>query len=106
LDTPGDLRAAREALSAEYADAFSRLAQILFEEDPMGLNFEDNTDEYDAEAGTILPRLRHCTTVADIQALLYAEFLRWFGAETVAPPERYRRAAERVAEEMAHWRIP
>jgi hypothetical protein len=106
LGKPEDPRVAREALRAAYDDAFSRLAQILFEEDPIGINFEDNTDEYEPEAGTILPRLRHCTTVADIQGLLYPEFLRWFDGQTAGPPERYRRAAERISAEMAGWRIP
>jgi hypothetical protein len=106
LDTPEDLRVAREALRAAYDDAFARLAQILFEEDPIGINFEDNVDEYEPEAGTILPRLRHCETVADIQGLLYLEFVRWFGAETAGPPECYRRAAERIHAEMVRLRMP
>ena len=83
-----------------------RLAEILFEEDPIGINFGDNTDEYEPEAGTILPKLRDCETVEDIQALLYSEFVRWFDLPTAGPPERYRGAAERIGAEMGLWQLP
>jgi hypothetical protein len=101
-----DLRIARLALKGAHRDAFARLAQILFEEDPIGINFQDNTDEYEPEAGTILPHLRKCQTVADVQALLYTEFVRWFGVDTAGPPERYRRAAERLWAEMPPVSLP
>ncbi len=55
-----ETRAAREALRTSHRHAFMRLAQILFEEDPVGINFEDNTAEYEAEAGTILRKLSQC----------------------------------------------
>ena len=101
-----DLHAARRALTKAYSTAFGRLSQILFEEDPIGINFEDNTDEYDPEARTILPGLRHCRTIDEIQSLLYLAFVRWFDAEIAGPPARYRRAAERIWTEMAEWRHP
>ena len=106
MEKPEDLRIARDDLKAAYCDAFFRLAQILFEEDPIGINFEHNTDEYEPEAGTILPQLRQCHTVAEIQGLLYLEFVRWFDAGIAGPPERYRRAAERISAEMAQWSMP
>ncbi len=106
MERPESLRIARDVLKAAYRDAFSRLARILFEEDPIGINFEGNTDEYEPEAGTILPHLRHCQTVAEIQGLLHSEFVRWFDASIAGPPERYRRAAERIREEMARWSMP
>lgn len=49
LDKPEDLRIARQVLRAGYRDALTRLAQILLEEDPIGINFGDNDDEYDPE---------------------------------------------------------
>ena len=101
-----EARVAREVLKTAYRDAFMRLAQILFEEDPIGINFEDNTDEYDAEAGTILPKLRHCETVEQIQGLLHSEFVRWFDIDTAGPPDRYRSAAERIRAEMVLWTMP
>ena len=47
-------REARDVLRIAQGEAFMQLAQILFEEDPIGINFTDNTDEYEPEAGTIL----------------------------------------------------
>jgi hypothetical protein len=100
-----EFRVARDVLKEAYRDAFLRLAQILFEEDPIGINFEDNIDEYQAEAGTILPKLSACETVGEIQGLLYSEFVRWFEADA-GPPERYRTAAERIRAEMMLWQMP
>lgn len=45
-----------------------------------------------------------CQTVADVQGFLYSEFVRWFDADIAGPPERYRRAAERIFAEMTAWR--
>ena len=99
-------RAARRVLKTAYREAFMRLAEILFEEDPIGINFEDNTDEYEAEAGTILPKLRDCQTVEQIQRVLHSEFVRWFDVQIAGSPDRYRRAAERIWAEMALWAMP
>jgi hypothetical protein len=101
-----DRRRARANLRAAYKDAFARLAQILFEEDPIGISFEDNTDEYEAEAGTILPKLRSCATVDDITAAVHLEFVRWFDSDIAGPRENYRRTAERIWAEMPSWKLP
>jgi hypothetical protein len=53
-------------LKAEYGDLFDSMADILFRHDPIGLNFEDNLDEYDSEARTILPRLKDCHSAQDV----------------------------------------
>ena len=73
---------------------------MLFEEDPVGINFGDNTDEYDPEVRTILPRLVDCSSPDEIQTVVSEEFRRWFGP---APAERkaaYRRIAERISGEL------
>jgi hypothetical protein len=50
----------RKRLKQEYGELFDQTSAILFRHDPIGINFEDNTGEYDPEAGTILPRLAAC----------------------------------------------
>ena len=45
----------------------------------MGINFDTNTDEYEPEAGTILPRLKSCQSESDVSRVVYEEFERWFG---------------------------
>ena len=105
-ESVNEARVAREVLKTAYRDAFMRLAQILFEEDPIGINFEDNTDEYEPEAGTILPKLRDCETVEQVQFVIYTEFVRWFDVEIAGPPDRYRSAAERIRAEIVLWTKP
>ena len=52
--------------------------EILFRHDPIGINFEDNRDEYDPEVDTILPRLKEARDADDVQSIVYEEFVRWF----------------------------
>ena len=46
-------------LRAEYKTLFDSQAALLLRHNPIGINFDfdDNGDEYEPEAGTILPRL-------------------------------------------------
>ena len=71
--TPEDPRARRDALKREYGRLYSRVAAILFEEHPVGINLDDNTDEYEPEADTILPRLEVCRTAQDVRSVVHEE---------------------------------
>ncbi|MDX2206488.1 MAG: hypothetical protein SFU57_02485 [Gemmatimonadales bacterium] len=84
------IQADREALRREYGALYERLAALLFKDDPVGINFEDNADEYEPEVGSILPRLRTCASAADVQRVVHEEFCRWFDADTAGPFERYQ----------------
>jgi hypothetical protein len=86
----------RHKLKREYGDLFERVSKVLFEEDPVGLDFGDNADEYDTEASTILPRLRNCHSAADTRNVIYEEFCRWFDAPTAGSIDKYTRASERI----------
>src|SRR5262245_41494236 len=79
----------RVELKRAYGVAYARLSDILFSEDPIGINFEDNTDEYEVEADTILPRLRGVHSVEDVRAIVHQEFVKWFEAFIAGPPEKY-----------------
>jgi hypothetical protein len=46
------------------------ISRILFDMDPMGLNFESNDDEYDGEAIEIAPRLPSCRSEGDVREVL------------------------------------
>ena len=83
-------------LKAEYKELFSAVSEILFRHDPIGINFGGNTDEYDPEAGTILPRLRPEHSVEDVTAIVREEFRRWFGAECVRGEGQYAAIAEEI----------
>lgn len=90
----------RDALRTEFGPAYDTLRCLLFEEDPEGINFGDNTDEYDPEVRTIIPRLRDCYSVDDVQDVVSEEFRRWFGPAPVERRSAYRGVAERIVAEL------
>lgn len=75
------MQAARNALKKQYSGLYDRVSAILFRIDPMGINFEDNTDEYDPETDTILPRLKDCNSADDVRKVAIEEFERWFDSD-------------------------
>jgi hypothetical protein len=76
-------------LRAEYGTLFADITAILFRHDPIGLDFEDNIDEYDCEARTILPRLKTCHSAEDVLTVVHEEFERWFEPDIAGRRERY-----------------
>ncbi|MDR1890162.1 MAG: hypothetical protein LBQ81_12420 [Zoogloeaceae bacterium] len=90
------LKVRRALVRAQYGDLFERVAAILFEDDPIDINYESNTDEYEPEAETILPRLNLAMSVQDVEAVVHQEFCRWFGAEEAGEPQRYHAVAARI----------
>lgn len=79
----------RLQLRAEYGELFDRVAGLLFQHDPIGINFEFNTDEYESEAGTILPRLKICHSVSEVRKMVHEEFCHWFDPEIAGAESNY-----------------
>ena len=75
---------------------FEQISNILFKHDPIGINFEHNADEYDPEAGTIIPRLASCNSVDDVCIVVHEEFLRWFSPLDVGSAQRYQQIAKEI----------
>jgi hypothetical protein len=94
--TKEEIEAETKRLKAEYGSLFDSVAGILFGHDPVGINFEDNTDEYYPEARTILPRLQSCQSVEDVMTVVHQEFCRWFDSDTAGAREDYRQIAEGI----------
>jgi hypothetical protein len=88
----------REKLKKRYGLLFDTVAGLLFQNDPMGINFGDNTDEYESEAGTILTRLSGAKAIEDVQTIVYEEFCRWFGEVEAGPREAYREVSVKIWE--------
>jgi hypothetical protein len=86
----------RRQLRKEYGDLFDSITGILFRNDPIGINFGDNPDEYDPEARTILPRLKICRSSEDVPLVVHEEFVRWFSPHDAGPIERYKKIASEV----------
>jgi hypothetical protein len=57
---------------------FRKVAEILFKHDLMGIDYEVNTNEYEPEAGTIIPQLENCSNAIEVRKVIYEEFIRWF----------------------------
>jgi hypothetical protein len=99
--TREEILEAQRRLKAEYGQLFDSVAALLFQRDPVGINFDENTDEYEPETGTILPRLRTCRSADDVRRVVHEEFVRWFDASTAGSQERYAQIAEEI---WALWR--
>ena len=68
-----------------YGALFNEVAALLFRHDPVGINFDENTGEYESEVGTILPRLRTCNSADEVRRVVHEEFVRWFDSVTAGP---------------------
>jgi hypothetical protein len=79
----------RKAIKRQYGTLFVSVSEALFRADPIGINFDTNTDEYEPEAGTIIPRLRSAKSEEDVQSIVYEEFCRWFSPVSVGPRENF-----------------
>ena len=77
---------------------------LLFMRDPIGINFEENTDEYRSEAETITLRLRGAKDPNDVPGIVYEEFVHWFGKGIAGPEEQYRDIAADIWEIWSAWR--
>jgi hypothetical protein len=96
--TRDEILECRRRLKAEYGELFDAVAALLFHHDPIGIIFEGdtNTDEYEPEARTILPRLRGCHCADDVRSVVHSEFVRWFGEDTAGSQEHYKKAASEI----------
>jgi hypothetical protein len=86
----------RRRLRAQYGELFDSLAALLYRHDPIGINFECNPSEYESEVETILPKLRHCHSAADVLQVVHWEFICSFDFATAGPIERYAEIASEI----------
>ena len=89
----------RKRLQPDYERLFSELSAIIYRVDPVGLNVEENPDEYDPEARTLLPRLGECRSVEDVDRVVRDELARWFTPEIVARSP----TCDQLVEEIWSW---
>jgi hypothetical protein len=96
MRTKEQIVAENKRLKAEYGSLFDEVTEICFRHDPIGINYEDNHDEYEPEARTILPRLKTCQGVGDALRVVHEEFQKWFGPDIAGPNNKYRSLAEEI----------
>ena len=85
-------------VKAASPELFAAVTALLFRHDPVNINYEVNPDEYEPEAGTILPRLRRCSSPADVRKVVHEEFIRWFDLGIAGPEEHYTEIAADIWE--------
>lgn len=89
-------RVDREKIQQIDSQFFAAVSNALFQHDPIKINFQINTDEYDPEAGTVIPRLENCSSVYDVVTVLHEEFVLWFGSGVAGERSRYVGAAKDI----------
>jgi len=94
-----ELRKRRKELKAWYKSLYDKINKCLFDHDPILINYEFNTDEYEPEVGTILPKLKECSTEEETLNMVHEEFIKWFGANTAGPKAAYSNIARDI------WKI-
>jgi hypothetical protein len=57
------------------------VSSILFESDPMCLNFDNNVDEYDPEAVSIISELSEAQSPEDVADIVIVQFRNWFDCD-------------------------
>jgi hypothetical protein len=62
----------------EYGALYDKVEALLFRHDPIGINFEENTDEYELETSLLRPRLRTCRSAADVSRMVHKVFEECF----------------------------
>jgi len=90
----------REELRSAYRVACEHVSSILLAEDPVGIDAQPHGDEYEPEAGTIVPRLRNSRSVDEVRRMVHEEFVAWFGVVTAGPSEKYQTIARRIWKEV------
>ena len=92
------IREARKRTKKEFAATYESISSLLFEIDPMGISFESNTDEYEPEVDTILPRIKDLNERKEIELVVREEFGKWFGNDSTADisDETFERISEGI----------
>src|ERR1700679_3093256 len=88
----------RNALKLQFGTLFDEVSAALFAADPVGINSGGNTDAYDPEAETILPRLREAHSADNVQVIVYEEFCRRLGKGKGGDIGRYEEVSEIIWE--------
>lgn len=73
------LREEQRRIKDEYSGLYEKVEALVFRHDPIGINFEENTDEYELETSLLLSRLRTCRSAADVTRMVHKVFEECFG---------------------------
>lgn len=83
-------------LQKEYGKFYRDVSDIVFRHNPIELDGNRNTGEYDPEVDVLLSRIREAENLNALQELLFEVFLADFGEESCGGRERYNIAASEI----------
>jgi len=83
-------------LQKEYGNFYRAVSDIVFRHNPMELDGNHNTGDYDPEIDMFLSRIREAENLSALQELLFEVFLTDFGEENCGSRERYDVAASEI----------
>ena len=83
-------------IKLQQPELFKSVSDLMFKHDPIEINFETNTDEYDPEAGTVISRLKTANNEDEVLDIIHQEFVVWFGEDTAGNRSRYVRLANEI----------
>jgi len=75
------------------------ISEIMFELDPIGINFEDNEDEYDSEAEQVLAIVYKVKSVDELEQKIVSLFKSMFSDDDIQENAVYAEIARRI------WRL-
>ncbi len=79
-----------------YIALHDDISEILFNIDPMSINFEENLEEYNAPARSILFHLNDCRSADDVLNVLVHEFEHWFSGSAEKTNLLYNKVSEGI----------
>lgn len=83
---------------------FHRIRSIINTLDPLGIVTDRSAeDEYDAQVGSILPRLQEAHAPEDVRDIVKSEFARWFEAHLISDWEPPYNAVESIWHEWQRF---
>ena len=84
-------------LKSEYKELFKKVADIFIKYDPLNIINKNNTDEYDPETASILPRLKNCASEDGLLDMIHQVFIECFdGALMTGEREKYKPIAREL----------
>lgn len=66
---------------SQHPQLLQSISSILYNCDPMCLNFDCNGDEYDPEAISIIYELQDAKSAKDVANIVIGQFQEWFGED-------------------------
>jgi hypothetical protein len=79
----------------ERGPIFNSICEILFQCDPVGLNFDENIDEYEGEAILIEKELNKIKNINDLSEIINSIFTQQF-TEKIGSENKYKQVVNEI----------